>query len=765
MAKKTRAPRAGIPPALRRPLLAAAILVAVILGAMLLWQGFQGWQKARVAPQLVSLREQLASDMSKEIAGLRKRLGSVAENSYLRADLAAGAREDAAARMREEWKELTAVEFYEPSLDEAFASDLKKFGFAKLALLSSALTRGEPVSEVTGLGEASQLGLAAPVKEGDDVVAIVYAAQPLSSITHAVQDARLPGGYLELRTGQRVLSEAGDPLLKPGVALTKVDGLSLQVGSAPPNADAMLSYPPAVQFGLGLAALALGAWLVVLLRRESRIMADSGAAEMTFSEALQGSEAVPVPVPRKRAIAADIDRNIFRTYDIRGVVGQSLDEGVARLIGQAIGTLMREKGQNSVVVGRDGRLSGPMMSGALIDGLRRAGRDVIDIGQVPTPVVYFASYHLNTGCGVAVTGSHNPRDYNGFKIVVAGETLSGDAIQELYARIAENRLDAGGGGTLQNQDLGHAYLDRIAGDIALERKLKVVVDAGNGVAGTLAPQVLEAIGAEVVPLYCEIDGEFPNHHPDPGEPQNLQDLITFVAKLNADLGIAFDGDGDRLGVVTRHGEIIYPDRLLMLFAQDVLSRNPGASVIYDVKCTGHLAGQILRHGGSPIMWKTGHSLIKAKMRETDAELAGEMSGHFFFKERWYGFDDGIYAAARLLEILAADDRPAEEIFAELPKGVSTPELKIAMAEGEHYAFMHRFVEHARFEGAKIATIDGVRADWPDGWGLVRCSNTTPSLVLRFDADSNDSLHRIQEIFRAQLRAPQIAQGVELPLPF
>jgi phosphomannomutase/phosphoglucomutase len=766
MAKKPKEPRAGIPPALRRPLLAVAALVALVLGVTLVWQGYGAWRQAQVAPELVTLRERIADEMAKDIAEQRKRLGVVADNEYLRADLEAGAREDAAARIRADWKELTGVEFFEPTLDEAFASDLKEFGFAKLALVSTAKTRGEPVSEVTGVGSESQLGLAAPVRDGEEVVGIVYVAQPLSVITKPIQRAQLPGGYLELRTGQRVLSGAGDAGLKPGVTLTGVQGISLQVGSAPPRADSMLAYSPMVQLGLGFAALALGGILVWQLRRQSLVEADGGE-DITFGEVLQHSEPAPAAVaaPRKRVAAADVDRSIFRAYDIRGVVGESLDEGVARLIGQAIGSLMREKGLKDIVVGRDGRLSGQMMSGALIEGLRRAGRDVVDIGQVPTPVVYFGTYHLNTGCGVAVTGSHNPRDYNGFKIVVGGETLSGDAIQDLYVRIAENRLDAGGGGSLQAVDISPEYVERISGDIALERRLKIVVDAGNGVAGVLGPLVLEAIGAEVVPLFCEIDGEFPNHHPDPGDPHNLQDLITFVGKLNADLGIAFDGDGDRLGVVTKQGEVIYPDRLLMLFAQDVLSRNPGASVIYDVKCTGHLAGQILRHGGSPIMWKTGHSLIKAKMRETEAELAGEMSGHFFFKERWYGFDDGIYSAARLLEILAADERAPEEIFAELPKGVSTPELKIPMAEGEHYAFMQRFVDHAKFEGAKIATIDGVRADWPDGWGLVRCSNTTPCLVLRFDADSTEALNRIQDLFRAQLRAPAIAQGTELLLPF
>jgi phosphomannomutase / phosphoglucomutase len=478
----------------------------------------------------------------------------------------------------------------------------------------------------------------------------------------------------------------------------------------------------------------------------------------------------PAPIPRSavaparqkaaKPAAASVDRSIFRAYDIRGVLGKTLDEGVARLIGQAVGSLMQEKGLREIVVGRDGRLSGPSLSAALIEGLRKTGCDVIDIGLAPTPLVYFATHHLNTGSGIAVTGSHNPPDYNGFKIMVGGETLSGDAITDLYARIAENRLKSDGRGGVQQMDMASDYISRVASDIQLERRMRVVIDCGNGVAGALAPALLDAIGADAEGLYCEVDGNFPNHHPDPSEPENLRDLITAVKRTGAELGLAFDGDGDRLGVVTRSGEIIYPDRLLMLFAQDVLARNPGATVIYDVKCTGHLSGHILRHGGSPIMWKTGHSLIKGKMRETEAELAGEMSGHFFFRERWFGFDDGIYAAARLLEILAADEREPEEILAELPKGVSTPELKIAMEEGEHYAFIERFQDKASFEGAKIATIDGIRADWPDGWGLVRCSNTTPSLVLRFDADNEQALKRIQDLFRKQLLA--VDPGLKLP---
>ncbi|HWU52312.1 MAG TPA: phosphomannomutase/phosphoglucomutase, partial [Tahibacter sp.] len=474
------------------------------------------------------------------------------------------------------------------------------------------------------------------------------------------------------------------------------------------------------------------------------------------------AKAAPPAAAAAPVLKLPLDRSIFRAYDIRGIVGKTLDRDIARAIGRAIGSEGVERGLSEIVVGRDGRLSGPDLSAGLIEGLRQAGMNVIDIGQVPTPLVYFATYHLNTGCGVSLTGSHNPPDYNGFKIVLGGETLAEQAIQSLYARIAENRFTSGSG-SLQAMDVIADYIDRVVGDIQIEHRLRVVVDCGNGVPGIVAPAVLEGIGCEVMPLYCEVDGEFPNHHPDPSDLHNLSDLILTVKQVGADLGLAFDGDGDRLGVVTKSGEVIFPDRLLMLFAKDVLVRNPGATIIYDVKCTGKLQPEILRHGGSPVMWKTGHSLIKAKMRETDAALAGEMSGHFFFKERWYGFDDGIYAAARLLEILAGDleGRDPQQIFDGLAKGVSTPELKIEMHEGEHYRFIERFRERASFEGARVTTIDGVRADWPDGWGLVRASNTTPVLVLRFDADNEPALRRIQDVFRRQL----LALDANLKLPF
>ena len=454
------------------------------------------------------------------------------------------------------------------------------------------------------------------------------------------------------------------------------------------------------------------------------------------------------------------DPSIFRAYDIRGVVGSTLTEDGAYLIGRALGSQAREQGIDAVCVGRDGRLSGPDLAAALSRGLLDCGCDVIDVGAVPTPTLYFATHQYGTGSGVMVTGSHNPPDYNGFKIMLGGDTLSGSAITGIRQRIQDGGF-VDGEGKRRVVDVLPDYLDRIAGDIELARPLKIVVDAGNGIAGIIAQPLYELLGAEVVPLFCDVDGTFPNHHPDPGDPANLQDLIATVADTGADIGLAFDGDGDRLGVVTPQGEIVYPDRLLLLFARDVLSRAPGGTVIYDVKCTGHLAGQIEQAGGRPMMWKTGHSLIKAKMKELDAPLAGEMSGHFFFQERWYGFDDGLYAGARLLEILAGQDQPADELFASLPKGVSTPELKVAMAEGEHYRFMAEFSQDVQFQGARISTIDGVRADWPDGWGLVRCSNTTPCLVLRFDADNPEALPRIQEQFRQRL----LARDPTLELPF
>ncbi|MDS4013549.1 MAG: phosphomannomutase/phosphoglucomutase [Candidatus Accumulibacter sp.] len=451
---------------------------------------------------------------------------------------------------------------------------------------------------------------------------------------------------------------------------------------------------------------------------------------------------------------------IFKAYDIRGIVGRTLTRDIVRRIGQGLGSLAIERGQPAIAVGRDGRLSGPELAAALSEGIRQAGMDTIDLGCVPTPVVYFAAHELGCQSCVAVTGSHNPPDYNGLKMVIGGETLAGEAIQQIRQRVDAGRLHAGSGHA-RSADVSPAYLARIIGDVSLARPMKIAIDCGNGVAGGLAPQLFSALGCQLVELFCQVDGNFPNHHPDPSKPENLRDLVDALASSDAELGLAFDGDGDRLGVVTRNGEIIFPDRQLMLFAADVLQRCPGQAVIYDVKCTRRLAPWIRQHGGEPLMWKTGHALVKAKLKETGAPLAGEMSGHVFFKERWYGFDDGLYAAARLLEILSRAADPSA-LLAALPDSSSTPELNIAMREGEPFALIEELRQNANFAGAReIITIDGLRVEYADGFGLARPSNTTPVVVLRFEADDASALERIQADFRRVLHAAR----PDLRLPF
>jgi len=666
----------------------------------------------------------------------------------------------------------TQIEIYSGNLDEVVHADYRQFGYGKAAQLLAAQTAdGQTLMQTVSDGSTRQLTLVLPLGAPSKPRAWVWLAFPFSGLQQRFESIRVPDGRLELHQEDdridRSLLASGARSGEREVLGKPVPGSAFSVVAAAPQAYVVLPRSALLSGLLALLGIGGGGFLLWWRNRPEPEIPAAEPEELVLPPVVENKREPPKPAarptPKPAPAAVVVDSTIFRAYDVRGVVGKSLTRDVARLLGQSIGTVMREKGLREIVVGRDGRLSGPELAGALADGLREAGIDVIDIGAVPTPVVYYAAYRFNTGSGVAVTGSHNPPDYNGFKIVVGGETLSEGAIQDLYQRIAGNRLESGGQGSIRHIDVVPDYIERITSDVQAERNLKIVVDCGNGIPGAVAPQVLEGIGCDVIQLYCDVDGSFPNHHPDPSDPHNLEDLILAVKQTGADLGIAFDGDGDRLGVVTREGEIIFPDRTLMLFARDVLSRQPGATVIYDVKCTGHLRGQILDAGGSPLMWRTGHSLIKAKMRETNAELAGEMSGHFFFKERWYGFDDGIYAAARLLEILAGDleERTPEAIFATLPKGVSTPELKIELAEGEHYRFMEKFRQTATFGDATLTTIDGVRADWPDGWGLVRASNTTPILVLRFDADSPAALKRIQNVYREQL----LAVNKDLKLPF
>ena len=441
-----------------------------------------------------------------------------------------------------------------------------------------------------------------------------------------------------------------------------------------------------------------------------------------------------------------IPSEIFKAYDIRGVFGKTLTPDAVKAIGHAIGTEARSRGLVSIAIGRDGRLSGPELGLALAGGLQQSGIDVIDVGAVATPMLYFAAHTLCAYSGVMVTGSHNPPEYNGLKMVLGGETLAAESIQRLRLRLEDNDL-MHGNGSYRKEDIAEAYLQRITNDIRLARPLKIAVDCGNGVPGTYAPELYRRLGCEVLELYCDVDGTFPNHHPDPSVPENLRDLIEALKTTDAEIGLAFDGDGDRIGVVTKDGSVIYPDRQLMLFAADVLARNPGGRIIFDVKCTRNLATWIERHGGEPIMWKTGHSFIKGKLKETNALLAGEMSGHIFFKERWYGFDDGLYAGARLLELLSKSSDIDATLHA-LPDSVSTPELHIKLKEGENYELIAQMQRTARFDNPeRIITTDGLRVEYKDGFGLARSSNTMPIIVLRFEADNLAALKHIQNDFR------------------
>ena len=469
-----------------------------------------------------------------------------------------------------------------------------------------------------------------------------------------------------------------------------------------------------------------------------------------LSEAQVVSE-VLANINSENIIPKTIPKNLFRAYDIRGTVANDgLTVGLAYAIGLAIGSEAREQGQKAIIVGRDGRLSGPQLVTALIRGLCETGLTVLNAGIVPTPLIYFATNRLETNSGVIVTASHNPGNHNGFKIVLNGETLTMEGIAAIKTRIQERNFKKDKKGHKVDIDIIQDYETYLIQHIQLACPLKIVVDCGNGVAGKIAPGLYRQMGCKVVELFCEVDGNFPNHHPDPTIPDNLITLIDTVKNTNADLGFAFDGDADRLGVVTEKGEIIWPDRQLMLFSMDLLSRLPGSDIIFDVKCSSHLPATIRKYRGNPVMWRTGHSVIKAKLFETNAPLAGEMSGHIFFRDEWFGFDDGIYVGARLLQIVSHSSQRVSEIFGALPNTISTPELKLPMLEEEKPLFMQKLAEKAVFSDAEVITIDGLRVEFENGWGLVRPSNTSPYLILRFEANTEDELKRIEEIFRVQL---------------
>ena len=751
------------------PLVGGTLLL--LLGLFSAWQTWLIADKSNAIEQVHMAQDQAVHALADEIATQRGKVVkvlAVTDPATLMSDPA-----QSAAALRQQLPQVKKLELYSGDLNEVLKANYREFGYAKAAQLMAAQSAdGVPLAQSVSYGNGDRrLSLVIPLGPPQQAQAWAWVELPFEPLRQRFDAISPAGGRLDLRQGDQLgdlsLFSHGATSAESETTGKPVAGSVFSVRAGLPGAFIVL--PDSWLLSGLLTLLGLGGGFFLLrLRLRLRQVPASKPEEIDLPARIERTPVPPVlpatPAPASAPVPmVSVDPSIFRAYDVRGVVGKTLSKEVAHALGQSIGALMGEKGLREIVIGRDGRLSGPELASALADGLRAAGIDVIDVGAVPTPVVYYAAYRFNTGCGVAVTGSHNPPDYNGFKIVVGGETLSEGAIQDLYQRIASGALDSSGQGSLRQVDVAPDYIEKIVSDVLAEHRLKVVVDCGNGIPGAIVPQVLEGVGCEVIPLYCDVDGTFPNHHPDPSDPDNLEDLILSVKQTGADLGLAFDGDGDRLGVVTQSGEIIYPDRLLMLFARDVLSRQPGATIIYDVKCTNHLKGQILDAGGSPLMWRTGHSLIKAKMRETGAELAGEMSGHFFFKERWYGFDDGIYAAARLLEILGGDlqGRSPEEIFATLPNSVSTPELKIELAEGEHYCFMDKLRQQASFDEATLITIDGVRADWPDGWGLVRASNTTPVLVLRFEADNPVALKRIQQVFRKQL----LAVDFKLKLPF
>lgn len=590
-------------------------------------------------------------------------------------------------------------------------------------------------------------------------------------VQSALDAVPLTGGYVEVREpvpgGKNVLvAKRGTPP-SHGHAISKRLGATGWVIRYTPEAAPLPAAPsidsPLVWGGVGFLALLSGAALL-LARRRSPV---SQAPEVTAVpegavEAPQEAEVAEVAAEAQGKEEAGAPASIFRAYDIRGIVGETLTPKIAKAVGRAIGTEADVRKQQVICLGRDGRSSSPELAAALGEGLLESGREVLDLGEVATPVLYYATHYLETGSGVMVTGSHNPSQYNGFKVVLGGETLATGVIAGLRARLESGQLSSGMG-VMQKMDVGTEYIRQVSEDIpvALGNPYKLVIDCANGVAGNLAPRLFRALGHDVVELYCDVDGHFPNHDPDPSQPENLRDLIARVREEQADLGFAFDGDGDRLVVVDAGGKIIWPDRLMMLFARDILSRNPGAQVIYDVKSSARLGRVIQELGGVPLMWKTGHSLLKGKMKETGAMLAGEMSGHIFIADRWYGFDDALYAAARLLDILSDQPGAAAEVFAALPDGVSTPELRLEMREGEAHRFMERFCAATQLGGAEVTTIDGLRADYPDSWGLVRASNTTPSLVMRFEGDDEQALKRIQETFRQAL----LAVEPQLSLPF
>jgi len=785
-------------------------LIAVLLVVSALWFSLKDLAGVRAFNQTTEQTEQSFKQLSviaEELQALvtDAELQQLAIEALDQADDTIALQAYASSRI----SEVREVQLYPPDLETFDPLDHGANGFALLEMLRQAAEGGNPPLQIHGSLQPPMLMEAAALQQGDELRGfVVLRVDPAFVLDRFNPD--VSGSYLRLTqyNGRQPLTEL-KKIGAEGRAELSPQRIPL-AGTLFRLEMPMAAYTNFLGVGTLLPMLVLGGLLllaVVFFYRKNqaweleRITRKLEANEKAYQASLRverreeqnlahevndnlprtaGSQtptnsptSIPEPPPMRLRYdladrvqtptdsnAVELQSEIFRAYDIRGIVGKTLDAGIANLVGQVLGSMALEKKAGPVVVARDGRFSGPDLVRGMIEGITSTGCDVLDIGMVPTGVLYYAVFEHAKGTGVMITGSHNPPDYNGLKIMLAGDTLFGDQIKEIYHRITRNEVLSGSGNVVKKDVLAE-YRQRIAGDIHLERPLRVVIDCGNGVGGVCAADVLRDIGAEVLPLFDEVDGSFPNHHPDPSDPENLKDLIDSVRLMNADIGLALDGDADRLGVVTLGGNIIYPDRVMMLLALDVLDRVPGATIIYDVKCTGHLAKVIEEAGGKAVMYKTGHSLIKARMKEIGSPFAGEMSGHFFFGEGWYGVDDGIYAAARLLRILASSEAPPEAILNSLPTSYSTPELKVEMQEGENHAFIDALQAQARFDDAKVTTIDGVRADFADGWGLVRASNTTPILVARFDGESEEALKRIKNVFRARM----LAINPDLELPF
>jgi len=726
-----------------------------------------------------------------------------------------------AAKLEKHVPDVLKIRLLLPGASELDDKSVPKMGYADLDMVRETFTKNQ-LPAIQGDGPDRHLAIARRIMQNDQAAGVILASLNYDFIAKSVQAAAVTDGYIELKQATLALGAVGEKAdaeqsdnaqiavantgwelhysIAKGASSGEFSGIAGMI--VVPGLLALLAFFVGQRRLSGLLTHDLGSVLkavkdlmanklqstypvklsemnavISTLVQYKRVLDNGDISSGTnnvepddFSEEAQiervemnMQEIIEKTVPDSFDMAMNIKNDetsvIFRAYDIRGIVGKTLTKEVVYDIGRALGTEAKEHGCKIVVVGRDGRTSSPALAEALAKGIASTGSNVLDIGMVPTPVLYFVAQQTEGRSGVMITGSHNPADYNGLKMVINGETLAGDRIQKLKQCIDNQAYATGEAGTIeQNNRLINEYIGAVSEDIHIARPMKVVLDCGNGVAGELGPVLLRTIGCEVIELFCDIDGTFPNHHPDPSKPENLNELISTVKHYNADIGMAFDGDGDRLGVVDSNGKIIWPDRQMMLFAKDVLAGKPGSEIVFDVKCSRHLPDQITKYGGRPVMWKTGHSFMKAKLKETGAKLAGEMSGHIFFNDRWFGFDDALYSASRLIEILSQDTRTSAEVFTDFPDSINTPELNVSLEEGENVKFIDGMFAAANFADGKITTIDGMRVDFSDGWGLVRASNTTPSLVIRFEADTQDAMLRIQEQFRQLMKnvKPDIA---------